>query len=168
MGPADGDRMDSRGMGCRAGGVCMAGRTVTAKPCVDCVAQGITTKRKTPYPGPRCASHNRAKRRSRKDYSHTAHVLATYGLPIEDYWKVHAFQGGVCAICRRATGEKRKLAVDHDHKTGLYRGNLCRFCNRNILGFARDDIEFFERAIAYLRNPPAVAALGGPHYVPEQ
>jgi len=39
-------------------------------------------------------------------------------------------QGGVCAICRNASGQT--LHVDHDHKTGYARGLLCRDCNRGI------------------------------------
>jgi hypothetical protein len=30
-----------------------------------------------------------------------------------------------CALCN----QKRKLVVDHDHKTGEYRGAICRLCN---------------------------------------
>lgn len=33
-------------------------------------------------------------------------------------------------------------------------------CNKYTLGWARDAIEFFERAIAYLKRPPAVEVLG--------
>ena len=62
-------------------------------------------------------------------------------------------------MCQRATGATRKLAVDHDHATGVVRGCLCKFDNR-LLGFARDDPEFFQRAIDYLKNPPAVAVIG--------
>jgi hypothetical protein len=32
---------------------------------------------------------------------------------------------GMCAIC----GDRGDLVDDHDHKTGLVRGRLCRFCN---------------------------------------
>lgn len=31
----------------------------------------------------------------------------------------------VCAICQRATGKARRLAVDHNHDTGDVRGLLC-------------------------------------------
>lgn len=33
-------------------------------------------------------------------------------------------------------------------------------CNKYTLGWARDCIEFFQRAIEYLRNPPAVQVVG--------
>jgi len=97
----------------------------------------------------------------RKERSRNAHARALekrYGITRADYDALYAAQGGVCYICRRATGKTRRLSVDHDHATGKVRGLLCRPCN-NILGHARDDIEFFERAIEFLKNPPANAIL---------
>lgn len=47
-----------------------------------------------------------------------------------------------------------RLNVDHDHKTGLTRGLLCRRCNK-LLRDARDDIEVFRGGIRYLQSPPA-------------
>lgn len=135
------------------------------KPCVDCAREGITTKRKTPHPGPRCASHHRAKRRARRDYNHGTHILEQYGITTEEYWAIYEHQGSRCYICQRATGLRKKLSVDHDHTNGLVRGLLCHPCNRN-LGHLRDDPEGFERAAEYLRRPPAVAALGREAIVP--
>lgn len=64
-------------------------------------------------------------------------------------------QGGVCAICgREPTTEK--LNHDHDHLTGRLRGMLCGPCNRG-LGALGDQIEALERAIEYLKNPPATS-----------
>jgi len=79
-----------------------------------------------------------------------------YGLASGEYDQIKAAQGGKCFICQRATGAARALAVDHDHATGFVRGLLCGVCNK-MLGHSRDDIEFFERAIDYLNNPPAQA-----------
>ena len=53
---------------------------------------------------------------------------------------------GICQICRR----KGKV-VDHCHRSGLYRGFLCRQCNAG-LGFFRDDITLLRKAIVYLRK----------------
>lgn len=59
-------------------------------------------------------------------------------------------QGGVCAICHRPpTDRKRRLHVDHDHKTGRIRGLLCLHCNV-MLGKARDSVPILENAIRYL------------------
>jgi hypothetical protein len=77
-----------------------------------------------------------------------------YGLDDGDYSRIYHFQNGRCFLCQRATGAARRLSVDHDHKTGRVRGLLCRPCN-DILGHARDDVEFFRRAVSYLQLPPA-------------
>lgn len=131
-----------------------------AKRCVDCTAAGITTRRKAPYPGPRCATHHRARRRVQRDAAHAAHVLRTYGITAEQYWELYEAQGGKCYICRRASGKTRRLAVDHDHESGMVRGLLCKPCNRDVVGHSKEEIEFFERAIEYLTNPPAVRVIG--------
>lgn len=44
------------------------------------------------------------------------------------YQKLLDEQAGRCAACR-ALPQKRALAVDHDHDTGLIRGLLCTPCN---------------------------------------
>lgn len=110
--------------------------------------------RPAPYPGPRCASHNRQKKRAAKSGAHEKRVQKVYGLKPGQYWEIYRFQGDLCAICRRATGASRNLSVDHSHATGLARGLLCRPCN-DLLGLARDDPMFFVRAAQYLNNPPA-------------
>lgn len=134
--------------------------TSAIKRCVDCVKQGVTARRKTPYPGPRCATHHRGKRFDRRNYSHAKHVLDTYGITSEEYVLIYESQGSVCAICQRARGIKRKLSVDHCHTTGVVRGLLCATCNKYVLGHSRDDKAFFERAIKYLEEPPAVRVIG--------
>jgi recombination endonuclease VII len=132
------------------------GGKVIAKPakpaCKDCKR----TTRALSKPGPRCASCWRTEENKRKERTHGQYVEKTYGISAEDYKKLYEAQGGRCAICKRATGAARRLAVDHDHKTGEVRGLLCKPCNRYGLGmFARDDPEIFDRAADYLRNPPA-------------
>lgn len=107
----------------------------------------------------RCKPCARAQRHSTK-------VAKTYGITAGDYAAIKASQGGRCAICQVATGAARALAVDHDHaccagKTSCgkcVRGLLCSRCN-TMLGFARDNPEFFRRAITYLREKPAQAVL---------
>lgn len=128
--------------------------------CVDCVAEGITTKRPAPNPGPRCASHNRLKRFDRRNYSHGKHILETYGITSEEYESIYRFQGGRCAICQRAKGARKKLSVDHCHRTGVVRGLLCTVDNKYVLGHLRDEVAALQRAIDYLENPPAVQVLG--------
>jgi hypothetical protein len=100
------------------------------------------------------------KKRGRKQ-SHARRVVQVYGITGEEYEKLYAAQGSACAICLRATGRSKRLAVDHDHAIEQVHGNrasvrglLCSVCN-NFLGHARDDPEFFKRAITYLLDPPA-------------
>ena len=133
--------------------------------CVDCKAE--RERRGLPYPAyprpapyggirtPRCKSHDRAKKQAAKSGAHERRVQTEYGLKPGEYGKLYLHQGGTCAICKRATGATRNLSVDHDHRSGYARGLLCRPCN-DLLGQARDDVEFFYRAIRYLTNTPAM------------
>lgn len=81
-----------------------------------------------------------------------------YGISLEDYEKILVSQNGVCYIClgleptKTRTGkEGKRLAVDHDHKTGKIRGLLCSQCNK-LLGNAKDSIEILEKCIEYLKK----------------
>jgi hypothetical protein len=75
-----------------------------------------------------------------------------YGLDltIAQYNKMLIEQEGRCSICG-GNRAKRKLAVDHDHKTGKIRGLICGVCN-TLLGMADDDTELLQSAIEYLRR----------------
>lgn len=57
-------------------------------------------------------------------------------------------QEGKCAICKTATSNS-SLHMDHDHKTGAFRGALCMKCNAG-LGYLRDSPEILQAAIDYL------------------
>ena len=76
------------------------------------------------------------------------------GMTTEQYDMLLKRQQGCCAICGTAP-RTRRLAVDHDHKTGKVRGLLCKRCNHNLLGAAHDQIPLLRKAIAYLQHPPA-------------
>lgn len=138
---------------------------MSRKRCVDCVKEGITTHRAAKYPGPRCYTHHQARKQKTSATRHEAHIKKMYGLTAKEYELIYQFQGGKCAICQRATGASRRLAVDHDHATGAVRMLACKRCNR-MLGHLRDDPKAFERAAECLRNPPADKALGEKRYVP--
>lgn len=123
------------------------------KRCKECDPEG--RRRPAPHPGPRCATHHRERKQAVRDSQHARHIASTYGgLTADEYEKMYDLQGRACAICVRATGKTRRLAVDHDHETGLVRGLLCKPCNR-MLGHGRDDPDFFGRAADYLLLPPA-------------
>jgi recombination endonuclease VII len=133
------------------------------KPCKDCVAEQdgppLRPRAIVPDSGGRCMTHWRAEKKRRLEQSHRRRVKSQYGLGDGMYEALYEGQGGRCYICRRATGASRRLSVDHDHVTGLVRGLLCRPCN-SMLGHARDDIPFLQRAMAYLISPPAFTIIG--------
>jgi hypothetical protein len=44
-----------------------------------------------------------------------------------------------------------KRVLDHDHETGMYRGALCKVCNK-ALGAFKDDVNILSNAIKYLNK----------------
>ncbi len=99
-------------------------------------------------------------------------VQNTYGITEAEYEAILFAQGGVCAICGRAKGISKALAVDHDHKLGsgreAVRGLLCTTCNHVVIG--RYGPEALQRAIDYLKAPPGravLAALDATHGAPQ-
>lgn len=125
------------------------------KVCVDCVPG---SRRPTPHPGPRCASHWRVERKRRSEVAWDRRIRSVYGIGAVEYAAILEAQGGACFICQRATGATKRLAVDHDHLTGAVRGILCGPCNR-LLGHLRDDVDAARRVVSYLERPPAVSVL---------
>lgn len=93
-------------------------------------------------------------RREQRERAHRVYVAKTYDIEPGDYDRLYNAQGRKCCICLRATGRTKRLAVDHDHRTGRVRGLICKPCNW-LLGHARDDPEMFYRAAMYLIEPPA-------------
>lgn len=126
--------------------------------CKDCITEGVTRYRKTPYPGPRCTTHHRAVRAQRRQAGRERRIETIYGITEKEYQAIYSWQDGRCFICRRATGVRKRLAVDHCHESGRVRGLLCLSCNKYVLGHLRDDIAALCRAVQYLMYYPAVEA----------
>lgn len=81
-------------------------------------------------------------------------LRARYGMTLSEYTEMLANQDYKCKICSIEQNEnvlERKLAVDHDHKTGKVRGLLCTRCNIAV-GFIRDNPGWAEKAIVYLNK----------------
>jgi hypothetical protein len=78
-------------------------------------------------------------------------LKSKFGITCEDYEELLEAQGGVCRICGRKCSTGRRLAVDHDHNTGIVRGLLCLHCNVAI-GYLEDDPERLRRAAEYLED----------------
>lgn len=136
----------------------MSRRKPVLGACKDCVP-GLGRPRPVTKPGPRCATHQRERRKRLAGERWARHIGLTYGLTVAQYEQILDKQGGVCYICRRARGTTKRLQVDHDHKTGKVRGLLCSPCNRDVIGHLRDDPEACRRAATYLENPPAYPIL---------
>jgi hypothetical protein len=73
------------------------------------------------------------------------------GITPEEYEQILALQGGMCAVCDRAGGNRLgdNLHIDHCHVTGALRGLLCTHCNLAI-GQLRDDADLIRRAAEYV------------------
>ncbi len=80
-----------------------------------------------------------------------------FGITSDQYLKMAAEQGDVCAICLTPEtllgkgGEIRPLCVDHCHTTGQVRGLLCANCNL-ALGHFKDQQERLRSAMEYLNK----------------
>lgn len=97
--------------------------------------------------------------------SHGAMIAKTYGLEVSDYDALLRAQGGKCAICR-ARPKSKRLAVDHDHKTGAVRGLLCSRCNHDLMGSAWDSLALVVALWHYLNTPPASGYWPSPEVAP--
>lgn len=73
------------------------------------------------------------------------HLRNTYDLSTDEVNIVAIKQDNKCAICKEA----KKLYIDHNHKTGKFRGLLCNNCNAAI-GQVHESIEKLKSAIEYL------------------
>ncbi len=85
-------------------------------------------------------------------------LRSRFGIPLAEWQRMEAAQGGVCLICKRP----EKLHVDHCHTNGNVRSLLCRGCNTAI-GALGECPERIRAAAAYvesfqLSTAPAPAA----------
>lgn len=70
--------------------------------------------------------------------------VATHVAEPGDPW-LASERAGRCAVC----GATERLHLDHCHRTGRFRGQLCMHCN-HALGKLGDDPERLQRMIKYL------------------
>jgi len=110
------------------------------------------------YLNPSCkACHNKqsiqwAKSNPEKVAEHRRkrNLKKKYGLSVEQYEKMTIEQNNSCYICG-CVSLRRRLNVDHCHKTGAVRKLLCDKCNMAI-GLLEDDTTRLEKARKYLEN----------------
>jgi len=79
-----------------------------------------------------------------------------YGISLSEYVTLLEAQGGVCAICKQPeetldsrTKQRKRLVVDHDHRTGKVRGLLCQSCN-SAIGFLEKKLDHLDSIVVYL------------------
>ena len=72
-------------------------------------------------------------------------LVRKFGITIEQFNEMYKIQNGVCKLC----GKKKKLVIDHCHKTNVIRGLLCRACN-GFLGMPGDDESAIKKLEIYL------------------
>ena len=89
--------------------------------------------------------------RSNKDRYRAIDLKRNYGVTVEQYDAMHTAQSGRCAICGGVNANGKRLAVDHDHETGLIRELLCLSCNL-VIGHARDNPETLRAGALYVEK----------------
>lgn len=100
--------------------------------------------------------YSQKQRDANPDYYRNADLKRHYGVTLEWYNQKLAEQNGVCAICQQAEslvirGTVQRLAVDHDHESGMVRGLLCSKCNQGI-GCLKHDVGILKSGIDYLTH----------------
>lgn len=90
-------------------------------------------------------------KQTRQEIDRRSALKRDFGITPEQYDALLDIQNGVCAVCKKCCATKKRLAVDHDHRTGRIRGLLCAGCNRGI-GFLMDSPEHLEQGARYLRG----------------
>lgn len=73
-----------------------------------------------------------------------------YGIDSVEYELMLSQQNGGCRVCGQVDHDRR-LAVDHDHRTGAVRGLLCKRCNL-VLGKVDDDTTLLKALSDYLNE----------------
>jgi hypothetical protein len=81
-------------------------------------------------------------------------IKKRYNIDIDTYEQMYKAQNGCCKICNTEFPiheKKKRLFIDHCHKTEKVRGLLCHGCNAAI-GFMKDDVNILTKAIEYLKG----------------
>lgn len=100
----------------------------------------------------------------RKQSLRDAWIWKVYGLLPHEYEAIMYYQGHRCGCCGKPFKEGKTPHIDHEHG-GHVRGIVCAYCNTRLIGRLKSH-ELAQRLSDYLREPPAVAALGRPVIAP--
>ena len=87
-----------------------------------------------------------------KDRKRAYDLKRNYNITIEEYNEMLNKYDGKCWICGTHQAKlKRKLSIDHNHKTGKIRGLLCDSCNGGI-GHMKENYFILIKSIKYLKG----------------
>ena len=93
---------------------------------------------------------------SATDAKRDQYLRRVYNITLQQYEQMLTDQQGKCWICGWVWRVgKRRLAVDHNHSTGVVRGLLCYRCNKG-LGVFQDRADALAQAVKYLQHPWAL------------
>jgi len=83
---------------------------------------------------------------------HRWEIAKKYGVTVHDVETALETQGYSCAICHTSEDAlDHAMHIDHNHKTGNFRGMLCRSCNLAI-GMMKDNPRALRDAADYLER----------------
>jgi hypothetical protein len=115
------------------------------------VRKQIYYKNNTKLINERIAKYNKLNPEKRKLVVKKSWIKCKYGIVYEDYLSMHREQEYRCKICKRHADEfKKKLVVDHDHKTGKVRALLCTNCNSQL--HVLENKELYDKYMNYLNE----------------
>jgi hypothetical protein len=75
-----------------------------------------------------------------------------YGITLQQFNEMKVAQDNKCAICLRS---KKKLVMDHCHKSSKVRGALCYRCNR-LMAVVDNTPDLIKNALAYKEKHPEI------------
>ena len=81
--------------------------------------------------------------------------VSTLSRQIRKLRKKHGPPPMCCDCCGKEVTNRKTMHLDHDHKTGDFRGWLCNTCNTGI-GSLGDSVEGLENAIRYLNEKASI------------
>jgi hypothetical protein len=100
----------------------------------------------------RCKECQSYVKKEMASYYRDKHLEYKYGITQQDYKNMLEEQNHKCGICGidEKHAENARLCVDHNHKTNVIRGLLCKKCNQAI-GLLQDNADFCDAAGRYIR-----------------
>jgi hypothetical protein len=93
----------------------------------------------------------------KKRHAKDLYLQKNYGITIDQFDQLLAFQKGKCAICGKdLLAVDAKPNIDHDHRTRKLRGIVCNYDNHWVIGNLT--LKQAQAVAFYLEFPPAVLA----------